>query len=65
MCGDRDLNLNEQRLVERIEREMGDVAKASLLTVLLDGAKDFLCVTPSEASVIRNWAAYEGVALPI
>lgn len=65
MVGDRELHLNEQRLVERVEAEMGVIAYASLLTVLLDGAQEFLCISSGEVSVIRDWARYEGVTLPV
>lgn len=66
MAGERDeLTPSELRLVERIKAEMGLVAYASLLTVLLDGAQKFLYLTSGEVSVIRGWARYEGVTLPI
>lgn len=61
----RGLTPSEQRLVERIEAEMGLIAYASLLTVLLDGAQKFLCLTSGEVSVVRDWARHEGVTLPI
>lgn len=65
MAGDRELEPNERRLVERVEAEMGLISYASLMTVLLDGAQKFPCLTSSEVSVIRDWARYEGVTLPI